>query len=273
MLSKILKIVVSVMFMIGFVAQSEAQIKGMIVTPKRIVFEENQRLQELTLANRGDQAQTYRISLVNRQMTPDGNLQPATQPAAGEFFATNVLRYGPRQITLEPRQTQKVRLMSRLSADAPDGEYRSHILVQEIPKADDAQQSDGSSESDTLGVNISSIYGISVPVFIRKGALDAALSLSNPSVFSDDQGTYVKVDIERSGNKSVFGSVKVFDGGTQIALLKGVAVYLSSPSRTVAVPVPEAFADSLSGKTLRVTYGASESQEDAPEVETTFTVQ
>ena len=247
-----------------------AQTKGLIVSPKRVMFDPQTRVQELTLANRGSEKQKYRISIVNRKMLANGNLIEAETPGDDEFFASDVLRYGPRQIELEPKQSQKIRVMSRLSAKNEDGEYRSHVLIQEIPKAEDAQSVVDGGQSQ-LGIAVQAIFGITVPVFIRKGDLDADIKLSAPKVVRNQEGAYVNVNVERSGTKSVFGTAKVFDGVKQVALLKGVAVYLSTPNRVVSIPVPEQYAGTLSGKKLRITFGKDAPEEDAPDAEVSFT--
>lgn len=256
----------------SFATSSYAQVKGLLISPKRVVFEKGERVKEVRLLNRGDKEQKYRITIVNRRMKENGQLEPATEPAANEFFAKSIMRYGPRQVTLGPKEAQSIRLMSRLPANAKDGEYRSHVLIQEIPDAD-AATSVSTQNVSGLGVNIQAIYGISIPVFFRKGELIAETSLSNPRVVNEYESTFVKFDVNRTGNQSIFGTAQIFDGSKQIAILKGIAVYLSSPKRTVAVEIPEEYAKTLSGKTLRIKYGQVQEEENAPSAETSLKVQ
>ncbi len=249
----------------------QASAKGLVISPKRVVFEKGQRIVEVILANRGDAQETYRISIVNKMMQENGQLADATTPAEGEFFAKDFLRYSPRQVVLGPKETQKVRLMSRLKSDAADGEYRSHLLVQEVPKAEDAQKADASKDG-ALGINVQAIFGISLPVIMRKGDLSARVSLSSPKIKKIGEDTYLEVAINRSGTKSILGSLNVFAEGEKIGILKTVAVYMSSPKRVVSIKLDPKRAKNLSGKTLRITLGAEETIEDAPETEFSFTV-
>jgi len=248
---------------------SYAQDRGLLISPKRIVFEKGDRLHELRLVNRGDSPQKYRISIVNRAMQKNGQLKPTDKPAANEFFAADILRYGPRQIELNPKEAQTVRLMSRITGNNPDGEYRSHILIQEIPKPKDAQ-SVKDAPADGLGLDIQAIFGISIPVFFRKGDLSAEVSLTGPKVKKYNEDTYVEFDINRSGNKSIFGTAKIFENGTQIAILKGIAVYLSASTRTIAVKIPNEYAKAITGKKLRIIFGAVQEEEDSPPAEVSF---
>jgi P pilus assembly chaperone PapD len=248
----------------------QAQVKGLLISPKRVVFEPGERVREVRLVNRGNETQKYRISVVNRAMQENGQLAPADTPAENEYFASDVLRYGPKQVELGPKEAQTVRLMSRIKGASPDGEYRSHILIQEIPKAADAESATGQVD-DGLGVNVQAIFGISIPVFFRKGDLTSTVALSNPKIINENDSTYVRFTIERGGNKSIFGTAKVFADGQEVAILKGIAVYLSAPTRTISVEVPEEYAQTLAGKELRVAFGAVEPEEDSPSAEVRFT--
>ncbi len=251
------------------IPQTASAVGGLLVSPKRVVFGPNERLQEIRVVNRGEETQKYRISVINRKMMEDGQMQPATQPGENEFFADKFLRYGPRQVELGPKETQTIRLMSRLPANAQPGEYRSHILVQEIPEASAAQDAANNADG-SVGVNVQAIFGMSIPVFMRKGDLSADITLSNAKIIRSDGSTFAQVNINRSGNKSVLGTTKVFAGDEEIAILKGIAVYLSAPYRTVLLEIPEEYAKTIAGKTLRVTYTASETGEDTPPAEISF---
>lgn len=256
---------------LSFLPLSAHAQQGLIISPKRVVFEEGQRIIEVLLANRGNKEKKYRISVINRAMQPNGQLIEATEPAEGESFAKGFVRLSPRQTTLGPKQTQKIRIMSRLGASAQDGEYRSHLLVQEIPDASAAENAAGESD-DGLGINVQAIFGISIPVILRKGELTAQTSLSNPKIVTTDGETYLQVRVNRTGGKSIIGTARVLSGVNQIGLLKNVAVYMSSPYRIVSIKLDPERAKNLSGKNLRIAYGAVEENEDAPDAELTFKV-
>lgn len=247
---------------------AELHARGLVVSPKRVVFEKGQRLVEVILANRGDKQETYRISIVNRKMLENGQLAEASAPAEGEFFAKEYLRYSPRQVVLEPKGTQKIRLMSKLKSESADGEYRSHLLIQEVPSAEAAQNADAT--DDGLGISVQAIFGISLPVIIRKGDLSATAKLSSPRFKKIGEDTYLEVELHREGEKSFLGSLNVFADSQKIGILKGVAVYLSTPKRLVSIKIDPESAKNISGKSIRVTLGAEEAIEDAPEAELIF---
>jgi hypothetical protein len=204
-------------------------------------------------------------------MQENGQLMETEKPAKGEYFASDVIQYSPRQVTLPPRGTQKIRLMSRLRANADDGEYRSHILIQQVQKAGAATSAKGPDTKDGLGVNITAIFGMSMPIILRKGNLSAQATLKDPEIVKIGEDTFVKLSIERQGTKSFMGTANVFSGNKKIATLKNLAVYLSSPRRIAMIKIGAEFATELSGKPLRVTYGPEAENEDAPNAEITFT--
>ena len=266
--SKILAQLTLFVLVVTFSGLAFAQ--GIIITPKRVTFNERDRTQEVLIANRGNEKTRYRISIVNRKMMPDGTLVAVEEETDGDRFANKVLRYGPRQVTLDPKGTQKIRLMSRVTSKSDDGEYRSHLLVQEIPDAKPAENA-GNEAGGEVGINVTAIYGVTIPVIIRKGDLTQTAALKNPKITKVDGKTFLNVDIERTGNKSLFGTVKAFTGGDEIGILKNVAVYLSTTSRRVSLQLKPEYADTISGKPIRITFGAVESNEDAPDTEITFT--
>lgn len=243
--------------------------RGIVISPQRVTFEKGQRIVEVLIANRGSNKEKYRISLVNRAMQENGQLKPTDSPAENEYFASEILRYSPRQITLEPKETQKIRIMSRIKSNSPDGEYRSHLLVQEIPKAKEAENAGGN--NGEIGINVQAVFGITVPIILRKGDLSAEVKLSTPKIVKVGNTTFLEIAVNRSGTKSIVGTLNVFTDSKKIGILKNVAVYLSTPRRIISVKLDPKSAENLSGKNIRVTYGAKGTNEDEPKAALTFT--
>lgn len=261
------KILLLVLCVTAFSSASYA--KGLVISPKRVVFEKGQRSIDVILANRGDETQTYRISVINRKMLENGQLAETDVPAEGEFFAKDYLRYSPRQVVLGPKETQRIRLLSRLKADADEGEYRSHLLIQEVPKAEEAKGA--SDKAGVLGINVQAIFGMSVPVIMRKGDLSAQAKLSSPKIKMIGKDKYLELAVEREGSKSILGTLNAYIGSEKIGVLKTVAVYMSNAKRIVAIKLDPERAQNISGKEIRVTLGAEEQNEDAPKAELVFT--
>jgi P pilus assembly chaperone PapD len=209
---------------------------GLVVTPQLVELDSKNRSEVLTLANRGSEAETYRISIVNYRMDEKGALHPVETQPEGEGFAAALFRYAPRQITLEPGQPQTVRILYRRPAQLEEGEYRSHLLFQQVPKAQAESATAGT--GDGLSLQIQTVFGITIPVIVRHGALQAATALNDLRKVEVDGGVPgVALRIARSGNQSLRGDLVATLGGAEVGRLNNVAVYLSTPHRDVVLPL------------------------------------
>ncbi len=227
---------------------------GLVISPQLVELDSRQRSKVLTLANRGEQAQTYRISVINYRMDPDGNLYPADRPIAGEGFATGLFRYAPRQITLEPGRPQTVRILYRRPANLGEGEYRSHLLFQQVPKARPAVAEQGAGAG--LSIQIEPIFGITVPVIVRHGKLEANGELTDLNMTNVNGNAGISMRIARSGSKSLRGDLVASIDGENLARLNNVAVYLSTPYRDVVLPLKPEEAQAVAGRKVLVEYRA-----------------
>lgn len=223
-----------------------------MVTPQLVELDSKTRSQVLTLANRGNEAETYRISIVNYRMDDKGELHLVDTPPEGESFAAALFRYAPRQVTLEPGQPQTVRILYRRPAQLGEGEYRSHLLFQQVPKA--TADSATAAAGGGLSLQIQTVFGITIPVIVRHGALQSASALSELRAVELGGGTPgVALRIARSGNQSLRGDLVATHGGAEVGRLNNVAVYLSTPHRDVVLPL-EASALPRGGGELRIEY-------------------
>ncbi len=190
---------------------------GLLVAPTRLVFEGRQRTGQLTLVNTGAQTATYRISLIRLRMTETGAFHEVQEPDSAELFADTLVRFSPRRVELPPGVPQTVRLQLRLPADLPVGEYRSHLLFRAVPVS--APEESVCSEPATgVEITLRAVYGVSIPIIVRHGALVAGVTLSDPRVESapdEDPPTRLAVTLNRSGDRSVYGdltAILVCDG-------------------------------------------------------------
>jgi P pilus assembly chaperone PapD len=218
---------------------------ALLVTPSRVVFEDRTRTAQVTLVNKGTETATYRISFIRQNMTEDGKFVPAGEDESG-LYSDTMVRYSPRQITLSPGQSQIVRLMLRKPKNLPDGEYRSHMLLQALPETSKSDISKAVAEdSDEISVEITTIIGVSIPVIVRNGKLDTELSLSNASYVKStnpETKSHIALDMNRTGSESTYGDFRVtyIDGKGQAVVVgnvKGVAVYTPNQLRKFKIPL------------------------------------
>ncbi len=234
----------------------------LMVSPTRVVFEGNERTKQISVINNGSETGRFRISFVRRNMNAEGKIKKVKENEPG-LYSDEMVRFSPRQVTLEPGQSQTVRLLLRKKSGTADGEYRSHMMFQSLPNADASDVNNlASDQTKELTVRLIPVVGITIPVIVRQGKLDSKISLSD---FEIKQGNTVKAQsvlslkINREGTRSAYGDFRVYftpKGGTPLTIgqINGVAVYTSTTSRMLEIKLqtPENF--SLSNGELRVTY-------------------
>jgi len=255
--------VLSTILIIGLpVTKTLAQGAGdLIVAPTRVVFDDRTRSAQLSLANKGSETATYRISLINMRMDDNGQLIEIDRPGEGELFAENLIRYSPRQVVLEPGAAQTIRLLLRKPADLAPGEYRSHMLFRAIPE-DGGVSVEAPADPNALSVNLIPIFGISIPVIVRHGDLSADVSLADIQVLPpDEQNTMPRAafTLVRDGQRSAFGDLHVTlekAGETPVVVgqIMRLAVYTPNKSRRVTVQLRVPDDTTLSGGTLKVVF-------------------
>lgn len=241
-------------------SQSLAQGAGdLVVSPTRVVLEGRTRSAQLGLVNKGSETATYRITVINMRMSPDGSMTEIAEPEQGQDFADKLFRYSPRQVTLEPGASQAIRLLLRLPKGLPDGEYRSHMMMRAVPK--DIGQSVEKPAGNAASVQLIPVFGIAVPIIVRHGNVDYAMTVSDLKFIQSDekdQLNKISFNLNRTGNRSSYGDLTatITAGGKEYVLsqIMRLAVYTPNPSRTVemVLRVPEGV--KLSGNTLKVAY-------------------
>lgn len=246
--------------LLALLAQS-AQAELML-HPTRVVFDKNHRAAQVELINNSKEAATYRITLVNRRMTDDGQFVAVDQALPGELFADPMLRYSPRQVTLAPGTAQTVRLMLRKPAVLADGEYRSHLHFEKLPDASGSTSIEARGQPGAdIGVMLNALVGASMPVIVRHGATSATVGLSNLALHKGEAGRAptLSLQFDRSGNSSVYGDLQVTfaapGGAPQVlASAGGVAVYSPNLLRRVSLPLQVPAGVTLARGTLNVVF-------------------
>jgi P pilus assembly chaperone PapD len=230
----------------------------LMLHPTRLVFEKNQRAAQIELINNGSTPATYRISLVNRRMSESGQFEPVETPAPGEQFADPMLRYSPRQITLQPGMAQTVRVMLRKPAELLDGEYRSHLQFELLPEVAGNRSIENQGGAKEIGVVLNTLVGASVPVIVRHGATSATVRLANLALAREGKQPMLSFQFEREGSSSVYGDLAVSftprgSQPQQLAQVGGIAVYTPNKLRKAAVPLQVQGA-ALAHGTIEVSY-------------------
>jgi P pilus assembly chaperone PapD len=226
---------------------AQAGVGDLLVAPTRIVLD-GRRGTEVILNNIGDATATYRVSVEFRRMTADGRLEDVADPSAAEKLAEEMIVYAPRRVTLAPRQPQSIRISARPPQGIADGEYRVHLLFRAIPPAKPVSARPAEAPKG-VSFSLTPVYGVTIPVIVRLGQLQAQAGIANVQLGSDDGKPVVSMDLSRRGERSTFGEIRVLKAGVKdpIAVAKSIAVYTEVGQRAVTVPISEDFKGDIRG--------------------------
>jgi P pilus assembly chaperone PapD len=225
---------------------------GVMISPPRVMLDGRIRAAEVVIVNRSRRATTYRMSLIDMRLTEDGRLERIAEGGLhpDENSAKALLKYSPRQATLQAGESQVIRVAFSRRAGIVAGEYRSHLLVEEVPVAPSVGEAP---PSDGVTLRINMVGAVTIPVIVRYGQLSASAKICDAKL----TGNRLTLRIERSGNRSVRGKVSVYylpKGSSkkiEVGRVEQFAVYVPNPSRLVTVSLSaKGNLDLLGGKLL-----------------------
>jgi hypothetical protein len=222
----------------------------LLIAPTRLILD-GRRGGEVILSNVGEEEATYRVTVELRRMTPDGELEPVDEAAANltEKAALEMIRYAPRRVILPPGEPQAIRISARPGADLPDGEYRVHMSFAALPKVLPVSQPTTDAPAQGFSVRIIPVYGITMPIIVRKGQLEVTGGLANPRLEQTAEGTTFAIDIARSGQASLYGDLLVYRDGNDepVFMARGIGVYPEIDNRHTTFSVSPEQAAAMRG--------------------------
>lgn len=127
--------------------------EGLLVAPIEVNFSGRKRSGVVTIQNQAPERTAYRLSVVSPMETDEG------------IDASKWIRFSPRRITLNPGETQKVRVLVRKPPDAEKGQYIARLLVRAIPPEPKPVKKD-EKPPENVSVSLVIVYGVTVPIRI-----------------------------------------------------------------------------------------------------------
>lgn len=238
----------------------------LLVAPPRVILAGRERSAELTLVNTGSAPATYRISFINLRMDEAGSMKEIEQEGEGERFAAAMIRYSPRQVTLEPNVAQTIRLQVRKPADLEEGEYRSHILFRAVPDLEKLGGGvEGQESAEGLQIRLIPVYGVSLPVIVRHGETAVNLRLSDLRIEAGPDGLPALAGtLHREGNRSAYVGItaRLKGSGEVIGQVKGLGVYVPNAYRHIGLDLQLPEGRKLGEQTVVVTVTDAETLEE-----------
>lgn len=239
-------LIVAGVFLLPFVSIDESAGQGLgnlQVIPTRIVFDGRKRSAQVNVINQGTKPSTYRISFKDMRMKEDGSYEDVEKAHPDEKFASDLIRYSPRQVVIQPGESQTVRLLLRKKRDLPPGEYRSHILFRAIPPESTGKNIESlAGEKGEIRIKLIPIFGVTIPVIVRHGKGSATARMEGLKVndsLKPGASTVLTLRLNRQGDRSLFGDLTARftpdNGGEELEVgrVNGIAVFTPNKSRIV----------------------------------------
>ncbi len=264
----------SAMCLILLVVASTATAQGdLLISPLRIVFENTKRSQEVSLANVGKDTAVYAVSVKNLRMRENGAFEEITVPDSGQLFADHFIRYFPRKVTLAPNESQVVKIQLIRTSQMTEGEYRSHLYFRAVPQEKPLGEEKAGEDTAGIAIQLKPIFGITIPVIIRKGENDGDVTLSDLSVDATAEGKpVINVSFNRTGKMSVYGTLRVFHidkkgKSVEVKLVKGLGVYTPNTLRMFSTEMDTDKGVDYSSGRLHLVYTLQNADDTEKEVE------
>lgn len=232
----------------------------LLITPLRAVFEGRERSQIITLINTSDKTHTYRMGWQLLKMQESGSyevVETFTDSEGQDLSAVKMLRFSPRQVTIDPQGRQRIRLSLRRSGELQDGEYRAHLTFTRLAKDTplDTSQFPERGQSVILQTNLA----FSIPIIVRQGKAIPSVAIESPEFFpaqGKDPRPRLSVRLKLSSNFSSFGRLRAYwqkprGGEEEIGVLNNVSVFPEIEKRSAFIPLTKT--NFASGR-VRVVY-------------------
>ncbi|SEW43660.1 hypothetical protein SAMN05428988_5601 [Chitinophaga sp. YR573] len=233
---------------------------NLLITPVRVVFEGQKKMQELNLANTGKDSAKYLISFVEMRMNEDGTFDKINVPDSGQHFASGNLRYFPRTVILAPGEAQLIKIQTTKTNQLTAGEYRSHIYFRAVPNEKPLGEQIPATDSTGISVKLIPVFGITIPVIIRIGASTTKVTISGLSM-NDSIPYQLDMSFYRTGNFSVYGDLTVNYVSpqgkiTKAGIVNGMALYTPNTIRHFQMKLDDKAGINLHKGRLQVIYTA-----------------
>ncbi len=207
---------------------------NLLISPTRVVIDSNEKTTQVALVNDSDEPQTYRLEFENKKVTEDGSFIVLDENTVTGFNrADTMIRVSPRQVSLQPRQKQVIKLSVRRPRDLPLAEYRSYLKFVAIPPPPMLEDPEQGAKTQ-----LRLLMSFSIPVVVKNGPETGAVSIAGLSRALSVKDQPFVVHLERTGNSSVFGNIRLYsqpdiNNSKPVALLNDIAFYTDTTKRSL----------------------------------------
>jgi P pilus assembly chaperone PapD len=170
------------------VAQAQMSVSPLVIEAKA---ERGQAQGIITISNTSN-APT-RVRVYAEPFTYDRENGFKTLPSSRNDL-TKYLQFSPRELTINPGESRRVRLISRLAPNLTDGEYRAVVFNETLTEG-----------KDSAGNNVALVARIGVTFYVRKGNVAPSLSMKDASF--NTQRKQIQVLVNNSGQATAITGI------------------------------------------------------------------
>jgi P pilus assembly chaperone PapD len=170
----------------------------------RIYLDNQQRSKNFIVYNKDQYTQHCKQSLRHYEVDPQGRLNPLPDDALPPIAANSWIRFSPKHFSLSPGTSQAVKFQLKRRAKTEPAEYRAHLSLECSYDKEEIKQ------NNDVQFGLQPTLRHNIPIIVRTGKLDASLNFSKISLHDN----MVSVDLERQGQRSVYGRLELVDSRT-----------------------------------------------------------
>lgn len=225
-----MKIKTALIFIIFFSSASNCFCweKNVLISPLRIVIDNNKRTETAKIINPGDSKTTYRISLVSIDSDIYGVQKENNNPLDTQAKAIEILKFSPKKTTLLPGEIQTIRFFVKKPFDLEPGEYRTHLKISPLPDIETKEEA-----KNDKGLNIKLHYLISatIPIIIRHKSTFVSVNIEKAEINKNIINLY----LSRTGTASALFDVEILNKNEIAGQRNRNAFY--TPNTSLILPV------------------------------------
>lgn len=190
------------------------------VFPPRVVFLPDDEVQTLTLISKSSDTLLLKSQFVERLMDTTGKLRPVDTLPQG-CPASAYVKVFPFQVLLPPHAKASVRLMKTAPLPLRDiPECRSHLLITPFPLSPSVIQSQDTSRSSGLQIQLYAVVRITIPVFLFSRPLEE-IPVRLVPLRAARHGDTLTLELIRQGARSISAELRVFLPDTTLIQKRG----------------------------------------------------
>jgi P pilus assembly chaperone PapD len=177
----------------SFITFSSSAIAQVKVSPLIIEAKANRGQAQDIISITNNSNQPSRVRIYAEPFTYSRNSGFQTLPVKTPNDLTPYLQFSPRELTIQPGKTRKIRVISRLAPNLPDGEYRAVVFNESLNEANSGEKN----------VEIATVIGVTF--YVTKGNVNPRLAVNSASF--DQQKSKIQLLVSNQGKASAVTDV------------------------------------------------------------------